>query len=190
LPLERMGEKKAANLITAIENCKHTHCAKFLLALGIREVGEATAKNLAEHCAGDLATLQNTTAEELLLIADVGEVVAQHILYFFRQAHNRDVIEALLAAGIDWDTVEEKTDDLALAGKIFVLTGTLQAMSRNDAKQALQTLGAKVSGSVSSKTDYVVAGEAAGSKLKKAEVLGVTIVNEMELAYMLGLSEK
>ncbi len=178
IPLERMGQKKADNLIQAIAHCKQTHFAKFLLALGIREVGEATAKNLAEHFL-TLEALQKANKEALQEVDDVGEVVAQHIVTFFRQPHNQTVIQALLAAGIHWPDMPAKTTQAhTLSGKTFVLTGSLTHMSRNEAKQALQALGAKVSSSVSKKTDYVIAGKDAGSKLNKAEALGIEVLNE------------
>jgi DNA ligase (NAD+) len=185
VPLERMGPKKAANLIQAIEHCKQTSFAKFLLALGIREVGEATAKNLAEHFL-TLTALQNADIEALEKVDDVGKIVAKHIVAFFRQVHNQEVIQELLAAGIQWPAIPAKEkQEQPLAGKIFVLTGTLTQMGRSEAKQALQELGAKVSGSVSKKTDYVVAGESAGSKLGKAEELGIEILSEDDLLKLL-----
>ncbi|BCG64654.1 MAG: DNA ligase (NAD+) [Methyloprofundus sp.] len=185
VPLERMGPKKATNLIQAIEHCKQTSFAKFLLALGIREVGEATAKNLAEYFL-TLTALQNADVEALEKVDDVGEIVAKHTVAFFRQVHNQEVIQALLAAGIQWPAIPAKEkQEQPLAGKIFVLTGTLTQMGRNEAKQALQNLGAKVAGSVSKKTDYVVAGESAGSKLSKAEELGIEVLSENDLLTLL-----
>ncbi len=178
IPLERMAAKKAENLIHAIHHSKQTTLAKFLLALGIREVGETTAKNLAEHFL-TLEALRQASFEELQAVDDVGEIVAQHIVTFFKQIHNQEVIQALLAAGIHWPAIPAKEKQVQpLAGKIFVLTGTLTQMDRNAAKQTLQALGAKVSSSVSKKTDYVVAGAAAGSKLSKAQKLGVTVLDE------------
>ncbi|WP_428354628.1 NAD-dependent DNA ligase LigA [Methyloprofundus sp.] len=185
IPLERMAAKKAENLLNAIQKCKQTTLAKFILALGIREVGEATAKNLAEHYL-TLDALQKAEVEELEQVDDVGAIVARHIVTFFRQAHNQQVLQALLAAGIHWPEILAKAkQELPLAGKTYVLTGTLTQMDRNKAKQALQELGAKVSGSVSKKTDYVVAGEAAGSKLAKAQELGIAILTEGELLNLL-----
>ncbi|MCK5121181.1 MAG: NAD-dependent DNA ligase LigA, partial [Methylococcales bacterium] len=167
--LERMGPKKADNLIKALSNAKQTTLAKFLLSLGIREVGEATAKNLAEHFL-TLETLKQATIEDLLKVDDVGEIVAKHVVYFFRQTHNLEVITALIDSGIKWPEITPKAlKPQPLADKTYVLTGTLTQLKRNDAKASLQALGAKVSGSVSAKTDYVVAGEAAGSKLTKAQ---------------------
>lgn len=189
IPLERMADKKANKLINAIEQCKHTTLAKFILALGIREVGDATAKNLAEHFL-TLDAIQNASIEDLEQVDDVGEIVAQHIVAFFRQLHNQEVIQALLAAGIAWPEIPAKEQrSQPLAGKTYVLTGTLINTSRNEAKQALQALGAKVSGSVSKKTDYVVAGEAAGSKLTKAQELGITILTEEELISLLTVNQ-
>ncbi|MCF7971934.1 MAG: NAD-dependent DNA ligase LigA [Methylococcaceae bacterium] len=186
LPLERIGQKKADNLIHAISQCKQTTLPKFLLALGIREVGEATAKNLADYFL-TLEALKQASMEDLLKVDDVGDIVAQHIVAFFRQKHNQEVISALLAAGIHWPAIKAKEQQAQpLAGKTFVLTGTLTQMDRNEAKQALQALGAKVSGSVSKNTSYVVAGEAAGSKLSKAQELGITILDEAELLQLLG----
>ncbi len=188
IPLERMAAKKVANLLSAIQQCKQTTLAKFILALGIREVGDATAKNLAEHFL-TLDAIQNADIAALEQVDDVGEIVARHIVTFFRQVHNQEVIQALLAAGIHWPEVQAKEKhQLPLAGKTYVLTGTLTKMDRNEAKQALQALGAKVSGSVSKKTDYVVAGESAGSKLTKAQDLGITILTEDELLSLLDLN--
>ncbi len=184
--LERMGEKSAANLVAALEKSKDTQLERFLFALGIREVGEATAQGLA-HAFGNLDALMAADEERLLEERDVGPIVAQHIAAFFRQSHNRDVIDKLIAAGIHWPAVEvPAADQQTLAGKTFVLTGTLETLSRNDAKARLQALGAKVTGSVSKKTDYVVAGADPGSKLTKAEELGVEILDEDQLLGLLG----
>ncbi|OQK17843.1 aromatic ring-opening dioxygenase LigA [Methyloprofundus sedimenti] len=185
MPLERMAAKKVENLLNAIEQCKKTTLAKFILALGIREVGDATAKNLAEHFL-TLDAIQKASIEDLERVDDVGEIVAKHIVTFFRQRHNQEVIQALLAAGIHWPEIPAKAQqNVPLAGKTFVLTGTLTQMDRNEAKQALQSLGAKVSGSVSKKTDYVVAGAAAGSKLTKAQELEIPILQETDLLSLL-----
>lgn len=185
IPLERMAAKKAENLLNAIQQCKQTTLAKFILALGIREVGDATAKNLAEHFL-ILEAIQAADLETLEKVDDVGKIVAQHIVSFFRQTHNQEVIQALLAAGIVWPEIQAEAEkSLPLADKTYVLTGTLTRMDRNEAKQALQELGAKVSGSVSKKTDYVVAGESAGSKLTKAQELGIAILTEEELLSLL-----
>ncbi|WP_368178615.1 NAD-dependent DNA ligase LigA [Aeromonas sp. R7-1] len=179
--LDRMGQKSALNLVAAIDAARSTTLPRFLFALGIREVGEATALNLANHFL-TLDALRAASVEQLLEVADVGDIVAKHVYYFLRQPHNIEVLDALLAAGIHWPAIEKKeTSDQPFAGKTFVLTGTLTALSRNDAKAALQALGAKVAGSVSAKTDVLVAGEAAGSKLAKAQELGITIWTEAEL---------
>ena len=179
--LERMGQKSALNLVAAVDAARSTTLPRFLFALGIREVGEATALNLANHFL-TLDALRAASVEQLLEVADVGDVVAKHVYYFLRQPHNVEVLEALLAAGIHWPAIEKKeAAEQPFAGKTFVLTGTLTTLSRNDAKAALQALGAKVAGSVSAKTDVLVAGEAAGSKLTKAQELGITIWTEEEL---------
>jgi DNA ligase (NAD+) len=179
--LERMGEKSAANLIKSLEKCKKTTLAKFIYSLGIREVGEATAANLAAHyCELDL--IKQADVESLQEVSDIGAIVAQHLVNFFAEEHNIQVIEALLAAGIHWPKIDKiEVDSLPLAGQIFVLTGTLEQMDRNVAKATLQALGAKVAGSVSAKTSCVVAGEKAGSKLTKAEALGIKVLNEQEM---------
>jgi DNA ligase (NAD+) len=185
IDLERMGVKKANNLINALLKSKQTTLEKFLLSLGIREVGEATARNLALHFL-NLDAIKQATIEELQQVNDVGEIVAKHVVYFFRQAHNIQVIESLIDAGITWPAITAPAQKaLPLADKTYVLTGTLNQMKRNDAKQALQALGAKVSGSVSSKTDCVVAGESAGSKLTKAQELNIPIIDEDELIALL-----
>ncbi len=187
--LERMGPKKAENLINSLEKSKNTTLVKFLLALGIREVGEATAKSLAEFFL-TLDGLKQAKEEELQQVNDVGEIVAKHVTYFFRQPHNIDVIDALIKAGIKWpDIIPKKTESLPLADKTYVLTGTLTKMKRNDAKAALQALGAKVAGSVSSKTDVVVAGESAGSKLTKAQDLNIPVIDEEGLIALLASFE-
>jgi DNA ligase (NAD+) len=179
--LERMGEKSAENLISAIDKSKNTSFAKFLYGLGIREVGEATARSLALHYK-TLDKLMQTSEQDLLSINDVGPVVADHILHFFSQQHNRDVIEKLLENGVTWPEPEVKAaSELPLSGQSWVLTGTLSIMKRSEAKAKLQDLGAKVSGSVSSKTHCVVAGPGAGSKLAKAEELGIKVIDEEEM---------
>jgi DNA ligase (NAD+) len=177
--LDRMAEKSADNLLEALEKSKTTTLAKFLFSLGIREVGEATARNLALYY-GDLKAVMKADEEELQSINDVGPIVAKHIVAFFKEVHNREVIDSLIKAGIHWPKVETQAS-LPLAGKTFVLTGTLETLGRDEAKEKLQMLGAKVSSSVSKKTSFVVAGTAAGSKLAKAEKLGVEIMNESEL---------
>lgn len=182
--LERMAEKSAQNLLDALEKSKLTTLARFLYALGIREVGEATAQSLAVQF-GTLEAIQQADEAQLQETPDVGPVVAVHIAAFFRQAHNREVIDALLKAGIHWPEVERvSADRLPLLGKTLVITGTL-SRPRDDIKEALEALGAKVAGSVSKKTDYVIAGEAAGSKLAKAESLGVSVLDEAGLRKLL-----
>ncbi len=183
--LERMGEKSAANVYGAIQKSKKTTLARFLFALGIREVGEATAQTLARHF-GDLDAVMEADEETLQNVPDVGPIVAAHIAAFFRQRHNREVIQRLRAAGIIWpDVKREPAAALPLAGKTFVLTGTLQSMTRDEAKERLQALGARVSGSVSSKTSYVVAGVDPGSKFDKARELGVEVLEEAALLKLL-----
>ncbi|MCB1752504.1 MAG: NAD-dependent DNA ligase LigA [Gammaproteobacteria bacterium] len=182
--LERMGEKSARNLCAALEKSKETTLARFLYALGIREVGETTAHALAQHF-GNLAGLMKADTESLLAVPDVGPVVAEHIHAFFHQMHNREVITALQSAGIRWnDTQAARAEQQPLAGKTLVLTGTL-SRPRAEIKEQLQALGAKVSGSVSGKTDYLVAGEDAGSKLDKAGKLGVAVLDEKGLEKLL-----
>ncbi len=179
--LERMGDKSAENLINALQEAKETRFARFLYALGIREVGEATARSLSLHFE-TLALLQEADVESLIEIEDVGPIVAKHIVTFFQQSHNLAVIERLLTAGVNWPQEQKQQLDSALAGKTIVLTGTLEQFSRSEAKEKLLALGAKVAGSVSKKTDYVVAGRDAGSKLTKAESLGIDVVDETTLA--------
>ncbi len=176
--LERMGEKSADNLINAIESSKQTSFAKFLYALGIREVGEATARALAQHFR-NLEGLIQATEDELLGIDDVGPIVAGHIRHFFSQPHNQVVIKKLLEVGVNWPQPERKDQSTQpLLGQSWVLTGSLQSMKRSEAKNHLLELGAKVSGSVSSKTHCVVAGPGAGSKLAKADELKIPVLDE------------
>ncbi|HHJ12949.1 MAG TPA: NAD-dependent DNA ligase LigA [Gammaproteobacteria bacterium] len=196
--LERMGEKSAANLVAALEASKKTTLARFLYALGIREVGEVTAAALAQafgagaqkglsdtrRVRGDIERLASATPEALEAVPDIGPVVAEHIVHFFAQAHNREVIEKLLAAGITWPA-QEQVRQQPLAGRTYVLTGTLSGMTRNEAKARLQALGAKVAGSVSARTTAVIAGEKAGSKLSRAEQLGVPVLSEEDLRALL-----
>ena len=178
--LERMGTKSAENALASLEKAKNTTLARFIFALGIREVGEATALNLANHFK-TLEVLQNADLEALQQVADVGEVVANRILAFWHEPHNVAVVNDLIAQGVHWETVETKeVTENRFKGKTVVLTGTLTQMGRNEAKALLQDMGAKVSGSVSAKTDFVIAGDAAGSKLTKAQELGVTILTEEE----------
>ncbi|WP_418777370.1 NAD-dependent DNA ligase LigA [Haemophilus sp.] len=178
--LERMGAKSAENALASLEKAKNTTLARFIFALGIREVGEATALNLANHFK-TLEALQNADLEALQQVADVGEVVANRILAFWHEPHNVAVVNDLIAQGVHWETVETKeVTENRFKGKTVVLTGTLTQMGRNEAKALLQDMGAKVSGSVSAKTDFVIAGDAAGSKLTKAQELGVTVLTEEE----------
>ena len=178
--LERMGTKSAENALASLEKAKNTTLARFIFALGIREVGEATALNLANHFK-TLEALQNADLEALQQVPDVGEVVANRILAFWHEPHNVAVVNDLIAQGVHWETVETKeVTENRFKGKTVVLTGTLTQMGRNEAKALLQEMGAKVSGSVSAKTDFVIAGDAAGSKLTKAQELGVTILTEEE----------
>ncbi len=178
--LERMAEKSAANLVAALEASKTTTLARFIYALGIRHVGEATAKDLAKHF-GSLDRVMDAPLDELLQVNDVGPVVAQSIRTFFDQAHNREVAEQLRAAGIHWPEHEAALGPQPLLGKTLVLTGTLPTLSRDDAKALVEAAGGKVAGSVSKKTDYVVAGAEAGSKLDKALALGVPVLDEAGL---------
>ena len=178
--LERMGEKSAENALASLEKAKNTTLARFIFALGIREVGEATALNLANHFK-TLEALQNADLEALQQVPDVGEVVANRILAFWYEPHNVSVVNDLIAQGVHWESVETKEiTENRFKGKTVVLTGTLTQMGRNEAKALLQDMGAKVSGSVSAKTDFVIAGDAAGSKLTKAQELGVAVLTEEE----------
>jgi DNA ligase (NAD+) len=183
--LERMGEKSAENLLNALRRSKTTTLARFLYALGIREVGEATAQALARHF-GDLDAIAAASEETLMEVPDIGPVVAQQIAAFFRERHNREVIEKLRAAGVHWPVMARRSAASPLSGKTFVLTGTLDALTRDEAKDRLQSLGAKVAGSVSAKTDYVVAGVEPGSKLDKARALNVPILNERQFLELIG----
>lgn len=177
--LERFADKSAQNLVDSLQRARHTTLPRFIYALGIRHVGEATAKDLARHF-GSLDALMNATEEALLEVNDVGPVVAEAIHYFFAEPHNRMVIEQLRAAGVEWPEGPPAPKQPAgrLAGMTIVLTGTLPTLSREAAKAMLEAAGAKVAGSVSKKTDYVVAGADAGSKLAKAEQLGISILDE------------
>jgi DNA ligase (NAD+) len=183
--LERMGEKSAQNLVDAIERSKGTTLARFIYALGIRNVGEATAKDLARHF-GNLDALMAADEARLQEVPEVGPVVAQSIAAFFGEPHNREVIAQLRAAGVHWpEHAPASGRNLPLSGKTFVLTGTLPSMGREEAKALLEAQGAKVSGSVSKKTDYVVAGAEAGSKLDKARELGVPVLDEAGMVALL-----
>jgi len=182
--LERMGDKSADNLVAALEKSRKTTLDRFLYALGIREVGEATARSLA-RAFGDLEPLMKADQQQLENIRDIGPVVAQHIVHFFQQPHNKQVIGKLIKAGIEWPAVKVKGEQ-PLAGNTYVLTGTLSNMTRDEATRRLQELGATVAGSVSKKTTAVIAGEKAGSKLAKAEKLGVEVLDETQLQRLLG----
>jgi DNA ligase (NAD+) len=185
--LERMAEKSATNILAAIEKSKTTTLARFIFALGIRNVGEATAKDLARHF-GNLDTLMAADMDRLQQVPDVGPVVAASIARFFAEPHNIEVIEQLRAGGVSWpEGVPSAAANSPIAGKTFVLTGALPTLTRDEAKDMIEALGGKVAGSVSKKTDYVVAGAEAGSKLDKAQALGVTILDEMQFR---GLLEK
>jgi DNA ligase (NAD+) len=174
-----MGEKSAQKLQSAIAAAKHTSLPRFLYALGIRDVGEATALALAQYFR-DIAALRAAGADEIQRVPDVGPVVAKNVAAYFQDAENSGIVDRLLAGGITWpEPAPAAADaDTELAGKIFVLTGTLQALTREAAEEAIVRLGGKVSGSVSKKTNYVVAGTEAGSKLKKAEQLGIAVLDE------------
>ena len=182
--LERMAEKSAQNIIEALQKSKKTTLARFIYALGIRNVGEATAKDLAKYFGG-LQGLLEADAEKLQQVPDVGPIVADSIVQFLGEAHNREVINALIAAGIHWEEGAGTPADGVFNGKTLVLTGTLPNMSRDEAKALMEEAGGKVAGSVSRKTDYVVAGAEAGSKLEKARELGVTIIDEAALVELL-----
>ncbi|HET6787588.1 MAG TPA: NAD-dependent DNA ligase LigA, partial [Aquabacterium sp.] len=185
--LDRMADKSALNLLAALDKSKQTTLARFLFGLGIRHVGEATAKDLARHFGG-IDALMDASVDHLLHVNDIGPVVAQSIRTFFDQPHNREVVEQLRAAGITWpehDPSEAATRPLPLAGKTLVLTGTLPTLSREEAKALIEEAGGKVAGSVSKKTHYVVAGEEAGSKLDKARDLGVPVLDEPGLKALL-----
>ena len=184
--LERMADKSANNLLEAIEKSKQTTLPRFIFGLGIRHVGEATAKALARHF-GQLDAIMNASEDALIEVDDVGPVVAQSIRTFFDQAHNREVVEQLRACGVTWEEVEPaERAPQPLAGKTFVITGTLPTLGRDEAKDLLEAAGGKVAGSVSKKTDYVVAGAEAGSKLTKAIELGVAVLNQEEMLALLG----
>jgi DNA ligase (NAD+) len=198
--MERMGQKSADNLLAAIETSKNTTLARFIFSLGIRNVGEATARDLARHFSGiepliDLALMPQDdpmvharVLDQLMEVPDVGPVVAESILSFFAEPHNRQVVSELLAAGVCWPaSVASAADEvLLLAGKTLVLTGTLPSLSRDEAKALIEAAGGKVAGSVSSKTDFLVAGEAAGSKLTRAQELGVVVLDQAALLALLG----
>ncbi|NDY90838.1 NAD-dependent DNA ligase LigA [Ideonella livida] len=184
--LERMGEKSAQNLLAGIEKSKATTLGRFLFSLGIRHVGEATAKDLARHF-GTLDRLMDAREEELLEVHDVGPIVARSVRHFFDQPHHREVVEQLRAAGVHWPDEEGLASDAPrpLLGKVLVLTGTLPTLGREEAKALIEAAGGKVTGSVSKKTNWLVAGEEAGSKLDKARELGITVLDEAGLQALL-----
>ncbi len=184
LLLERFGKKSASNLLEALQKSKETTLARFIYALGIRHVGESTARDLAAHFKS-LQALMDAGAEELVKVNDVGEVIAQSIIHFFEEDHNRKVIENLIAQGVHWPMPQESAVNEAVSGKTFVLTGTLPSMGREEAKALLLAQGAKVASSVSKKTDYVVAGAEAGSKLEKAQALGVKVIDQEQMLALL-----
>ncbi len=183
--LERMAEKSAQNLVNAIEKSKKTTLSRFIYALGIRNVGEATAKDLAQHF-GNLEALMASDQDGLQMVPEVGPIVAKSLAVFFSETHNREMIRRLRAAGVTWPEGEpEKAQTLPLTGLTFVLTGTLSRMTREQAKEKISAAGGKVSGSVSKKTDYVVAGVDPGRKLEKAKKLGITVLDEMGVLKLL-----
>jgi len=183
--LDRMAEKSAINLLAAIEKSKATSLARFIYALGIRNVGETTAKDLARYF-GYLDRVLAADEAQLMQVSDVGPIVAQSLRQFCSEPHNLEVIAKLRAAGVFWEEIEpEPKEGGAVSGKVFVLTGTLPSLAREDAKALIEAAGGKVSGSVSKKTDYVVAGAEAGSKLDKAQQLGVAIIDEAQLRSLL-----
>jgi DNA ligase (NAD+) len=179
--LDRMAEKSATNLLQALEKSKHTTLPRFVFGLGIRHVGEATAKELARHF-GSLDAIMDASVDQLLQVSDVGPIVAQSIRTFFDQPHNREVVEQLRTCGLTWqEGAPAVQTPKPLTGKTFVITGTLPTLSRDQAKDMLEAAGAKVAGSVSKKTDYVLAGTEAGSKLDKALELGVAVIDETQM---------
>ena len=191
--LERMAQKSASNVMVAVEKSKNTTLARFIYALGIRNVGEITAKELARYF-GSLEQLLAADMETLQQVPDIGPVVAQSIADFFAERHNREVIGQLRAAGVHWQegsgTQQEKSSAGRIGGRTFVLTGALPNLSREDAKEKIETAGGKVTGSVSKKTDYVVAGADPGSKHDKAIELGIPILDEAGLLQLLQDSHK
>lgn len=183
--LDRLAEKSASNLVAALDKARHTTLARFIYALGIREVGEATARALAAHF-GSLANLMAASEEELCQVPDVGPVVAHHLRTFFDQPHNQEVIEGLIRQGVTWEEgTARQTDHRPLEGCTYVLTGTFERWTREQAQEQLQALGAKVSGSVSKKTSAVIAGDSPGSKVDKAQTLGVPVLGEGDLEELL-----
>ena len=186
--LDRMADKSARNLVAALEKSKQTTLARFVFGLGIRHVGEATAKALARHF-GTLNSIMDAASDQLLEVADVGPIVAKSIRTFFDQPHNREVVEQLRACGVTWEEGEPAAVVFRpLSGKTFVITGTLPTLSRDEAKERIEAAGGKVAGSVSSKTDYLVAGAEAGSKLAKAQTLGVAVIDEVAFLKLMELT--
>jgi DNA ligase (NAD+) len=183
--LDRMAEKSAANITAAISKSKNTTLARLIYSLGIRNVGESTARDLAAHF-GNLDALMQAGIDDLQQVSDVGPVVAESLAQFFSEPHNREVISGLLAAGVHYETAAPRpVANGAAAGRIFVLTGTLPGLTRDDAKARIEAAGGRVTGSVSKKTDFVVAGAEAGSKLEKALELGITVLDEQGLLALL-----
>jgi DNA ligase (NAD+) len=180
-----MADKSANKLLEALEKSKKTTLPRFVFGLGIRHVGEATAKALARHF-GTLDSIMDATQAQLLEVADVGPIVAKSIRTFFDQPHNREVVEQLRACGVTWEEgAPAARAPQPLSGKTFVITGTLPTLGRDEAKDLIEAAGGKVAGSVSKKTDYVVAGTEAGSKLAKAEALGVALIDQAALLALL-----
>jgi DNA ligase (NAD+) len=187
--LDRMAEKSAKNIVAALEKSKQTTLPRFLFGLGIRHVGETTAKDLAKLF-GKLDAILDASEEQLLEVDDVGPVVAQSLRTFFDQPHNREVVEQLRACGVTWEESEPALRaPRPLAGRTFVITGTLPTLSRDEAKDKLEAAGAKVAGSVSKKTNYLVAGADAGSKLEKAREIGVIVIDEAQMLQILEAGE-
>ena len=185
LSLERMGEKSARNLLHAIDHCRNTSLGRFLFALGIPQVGEVTANTLAEHFA-TLDGLRVADQSQLEEVSDVGPAVAEGVLRFFSQTDNQQVLDRLLLVGVTWPDKQNSTTSHKLAGKTFVLTGSLDHLTRDDAKQRLTRHGARVTASVSGKTDFLVAGSDPGSKLVRAEELGISVLDETAFLLLLG----
>jgi DNA ligase (NAD+) len=182
--LDRMGEKSAQKLQAALSAAKHTTLPRFLYALGIRDVGEATALGLAQYF-GDVAALRRASAEEIQRVPDVGPVVAANVAAYFGDAENAAIVDRLLASGLAWPAQAKHAASGALSGQTFVLTGTLAGMTRDAAQEAISLRGGKVSAGVTKKTHYLVAGADAGSKLKKAQELGVTVLDEQAFMALL-----
>ncbi len=180
-----MGQKSADNIIEAVNKSKNTTLARFLFALGIPDVGESTARTLAQHF-GSLKACEEATIEQLMDVDDVGPSTAEKISHFFAEPENLKVIRELQDLGVTWEEgLGTTNEDLIFSGKTFVLTGTLPSLSRDEASEMIRKAGGKVSGSVSKKTSYVLAGEAAGSKLSKAQSLGVTVISQEQFLEML-----